>query len=62
MLGILAVIKNFRPGGETLINHCFTYKWASNEVKILGHKRKVDLLPITPVADLIIAPRSGFIA
>jgi len=26
----------------------------SNEVKILVHKRKVDLLPITPVADLII--------
>jgi len=41
--------------GETQISQCFTYEWSSNEVKILGHKRKVDLLPIRPVADLIIA-------
>jgi len=31
----------------------------SNEVQILGHQRKVDLLPITPVTDLIIASGEG---
>jgi len=41
--------------GETQISHCFTFQWASNEVKISGHKPKVDLLPIRPMADLIIA-------
>jgi len=33
----------------------FTDQYASNKVKIFGDKRKVDVLPIRTVADLIIA-------
>jgi len=43
------------PVDETQISHRFAYYWANipnNEVKILGLKQKVDLLPITSVADL----------
>jgi len=42
---VLHIILHIRPA------------WASNEVKILGHKRKVDLLSIWPVAELSIAAR-----
>jgi len=37
---------SYSTGWRNSNSHCFTYEWASNEVKILGHKRKVHLLPI----------------